>query len=85
MTTVNVHQAKTHLSRLLEAVAAGEEVIIAKAGRPVAKLVPFDQPKRAPGRLKGMIQWSDGFFDPLPEDLIEVMEEGYEHDPLRKK
>ncbi|MGH8612472.1 MAG: type II toxin-antitoxin system Phd/YefM family antitoxin [Gammaproteobacteria bacterium] len=85
MTIVNVHEAKTHLSRLLEAVAAGEEIIIAKAGKPIAKLVPIEKPKREPGRLKGLIQWSDTFFDPLPEDVLEVMENGYKHDPLRRK
>ncbi|MCA1851277.1 MAG: type II toxin-antitoxin system Phd/YefM family antitoxin [Beggiatoa sp.] len=78
MTTVNVHEAKTHLSRLLEAAAAGEEIIIAKAGKPIAKLVPIEKPKREPGRLKGLIQWSDAFFDPLPDDVLEVMENGYE-------
>ena len=84
MSVVNVHQAKTHLSRLLEAVAAGEEVIIAKAGKPVAKLVPIERPKRIPGRLQGLIQWSDAFFDPLPENILDAMENGYEDDPLRK-
>lgn len=53
MSTVNIHEAKTHLSRLLEAVAAGEEVIIAKAGKPIAKLVPIEKPKCKPGALKG--------------------------------
>ncbi|MGH8606418.1 MAG: type II toxin-antitoxin system Phd/YefM family antitoxin [Gammaproteobacteria bacterium] len=85
MTIVNVHEAKTHLSRLLEAAAAGEEIIIAKAGKPIAKLVPIEKPKREPGRLKGLIQWSDTFFDPLPDDVLEVMENGYKHDPLRQK
>jgi prevent-host-death family protein len=85
MTTVNVHEAKTHLSRLLEAAAAGEEIIIAKAGKPIAKLVPIAKPKREPGRLKGLIQWSDAFFDPLPKDMLEVMENGYGQDPLRQK
>ncbi|MGH2398009.1 MAG: type II toxin-antitoxin system Phd/YefM family antitoxin [bacterium] len=84
MTTVNVHEAKTH-SRLLEAAASGEEIIIAKAGKPIAKLVPIGKPKREPGRLKGLIQWSDAFFDPLPEDMLEVMENGYERDPLRRR
>ena len=85
MSVVNIHEAKTHLSRLLEAVAAGEEVIIAKAGKPVAKLVPIEKPKRVPGRLKGLIQWSDTFFDPLPDDILNIMENGYEDDPLRTK
>ena len=85
MTIVNVHEAKTNLSRLLEAAAAGEEIIIAKAGKPIAKLVPIEKPKREPGRLKGLIQWSGVFFDPLPDDVLEVMENGYKHDPLRQK
>jgi prevent-host-death family protein len=85
MSVVNVHEAKTHFSRLLEAVAAGEEVIIAKAGKPVAKLVPVEKPKRKPGALKGTFIWDDAFFDPLPEDMLDVMETGYEHDPLRRK
>lgn len=85
MSVVNIHKAKTHLSRLLEAVAAGEEVIIAKAGKPVAKLVPIEKPKRVPGRLKGLIQWSDAFFDPLPDGILDIMENGYEDDPLRTK
>lgn len=85
MTIVNVHEAKTNLSRLLEAAAAGEEIIIAKAGKPIAKLVPIEKPKREPGRLKGLIRWSDAFFDPLPDDVLEVMENGYKHDPLRRK
>ena len=85
MSVVNVHEAKTHLSRLLEAAAAGEEIIIAKAGKPVAKLVPIEKPKRIPGRLKGLIRWSDAFFDPLPDDILDTMENGYKNDPLRKK
>jgi len=85
MSVVNVHEAKTHLSRLLEAVAAGEEVIIAKAGKPVARLVPVEKPKRKPGGLKGTFIMDDSFFDPLPDDLLDVMENGYEHDPLRPK
>ena len=85
MPVVNVHEAKTHLSRLLEVVAAGEEIIIAKAGKPVAKLVPVEKPKRKRGALKGTFIWDDAFFDPLPEDMVDVMETGYEHDPLRRK
>jgi len=85
MTTVNVHEAKTHLSRLLEAVAAGEEIIIAKAGKPVAKLVPVEQSRRKPGALKGTFIMNDTFFEPLPDDLLDVIENGYGHDPLRLK
>lgn len=57
MVKVNTHEAKTHLSRLLERVAEGEEIVIAKAGKPVAKLVPYVEPKepRKLGTLKGKI------------------------------
>jgi len=71
MTTVNVHEAKTHLSRLLARVAAGEEVIISKAGRPIARLVPIRarQPKRIPGQDEGLIWIADDFDAPLPADI----------------
>ena len=85
MSVVNVHEAKTHLSRLLDAAAAGEEIIIAKAGKPVAKLVPIEKPKRKPGALKGTFIMDDSFFDPLPDEVLDVMENGYKHDPLRLK
>jgi len=68
MHTVNIHEAKTHLSRLLERVAAGEEVIIAKAGKPMARLAPLEKPaqkKRAPGALKGKIWMSENFDEPM--------------------
>ena len=70
MKTVNVHEAKTHLSRLLERVHAGEEIIIAKSGEPYARLVPLDsrQPKREPGTLKGQVVLRASFFEPLPPD-----------------
>ena len=68
MATVNVHEAKTHLSRLLERVRAGEEIVIARGGEPCARLVPLDArtPKRERGTLKGHIQLDDRFFEPLP-------------------
>lgn len=69
MERVNVHEAKTHLSRLLARVAAGEEVIIAKRGRPVARLVPYDRSPRKPGRLKGKVRIGPDFDAPLPEGL----------------
>ncbi len=69
MDIFNVHEAKTHLSRMLERVAAGEEVIIAKAGKPVAKLVPLREGKRQPGRLKGRLRLGSDFDTPLPESL----------------
>ena len=66
---VNVHEAKTHFSRLLERVALGEEVIIAKAGTPVAKLVPLKKTpeKRVFGSAKGDFTVPDNFNDPDPE------------------
>ena len=66
---VNVHEAKTHLSKLLERVALGEEVVIAKAGNPVAKLVPIHgaPKKRVFGSAKGEFTVPDNFNDPDPE------------------
>ena len=68
MKTVNVHEAKTHLSRLLDRVHAGEEIVIAKSGEPYARLVPLRTrpPRRAPGTLKDVIVVGDPFFEPLP-------------------
>jgi prevent-host-death family protein len=70
MGTFNVHEAKTHFSRLLERVAQGEEVIIAKSGRPVAKLVRVAAEPRRPGRLKGRIRISPDFDEPLPDEIL---------------
>ena len=72
MDIVNVHQAKTHLSRLLERAAQGEEVIIGRNGKPVARLVPYRAQRRAPGRLKGKIVIGDDFDDPLPSPIAEA-------------
>jgi len=68
---VNIHEAKTHLSKLIERVAAGEEIVISKAGKPVAKLVPIPQKKRLRlGMWKGKIWMSPDFDAPLsPEEL----------------
>lgn len=67
-----MHEAKTHLSRLLARVAAGEEVLISRAGKPVAKLVPAvrSRSKRVPGRDKGRGWIADDFDAPLPKDLL---------------
>ena len=71
MVTVNVHEAKTHLSRLLKQVEAGEEVIIARNGKPVARLAPLKKRgKRQFGSMKGLIKIDDSFFDPLPEEEL---------------
>jgi prevent-host-death family protein len=68
MKVVNVHEAKTHLSRLLDRAHAGEEIVIAKSGRPYARLVPLSHrpPKREPGTLAGQVALGEQFFDPLP-------------------
>lgn len=74
MQTVNIHEAKTHLSRLIEKVVAGEEVIIAKAGKPVARLTPVEPAKQTSrlGFLKGQIVVPDD-FDTLFQEEIEDM------------
>jgi len=70
MSVFNIHEAKTHLSRLLDRVAQGEEIIIAKSGRPVAKLVRVTAEPRRPGRLKGRIRIGPDFEEPLPEEIL---------------
>jgi prevent-host-death family protein len=69
MTTVNVHEAKTRLSQLLAEAEAGGEVVIARNGRPVARLVPCGgvPTVRRFGALRGRMETGDAFFDPLPE------------------
>lgn len=69
MQTVNMHEAKTHLSRLLEQALNGEEIIIARAGTPVARLVPYrgEIDVRRPGRMQGEIRIADNFDEPLDE------------------
>jgi prevent-host-death family protein len=71
---VNVHEAKTHFSRLLERVAMGEEIVIAKAGTPVAKLVPLKsaRPKFKFGSAKGEFVVPDDFNDPLPREIEDL-------------
>ena len=69
MDVVNIHHAKTQLSRLLERVEAGEEIVIARNGTPVAKLVPMALQPRQPGRLKGKLKLRPEFDDPLPDHL----------------
>ena len=75
MDTVNIHQAKTQLSRLIERVCAGEEIIIARGGKPVARLAPLEQrrPRRL-GLLKGKIWVAKDFNAPLPDDLLDLFE-----------
>ena len=77
MTTVNVHEAKTHLSRLLAKVARGDEVIIARGGKPVARLVPIQQAKRMDQLLgidKGRLWIAKDFDAPLPGEIRAAFE-----------
>lgn len=67
---LNLYDAKTQLSALVEEAAAGAEIIIAKAGRPRAKLVAFRKSARKPGRAKGRIWMSDDFDAPLPASVL---------------
>ena len=72
---INIHEAKTHLSRVLEEVAAGQEVVIARAGKPIARIVGIDAPRvRKLGVLKGKLRVPADFDAPLPDDVIGVFE-----------
>lgn len=80
----NVHEAKTHLSKLLDRARAGEEIILAKGGKPYAKLVPFQdpsKPRRKPGRWPELRNIPDRvWFDPLPDDELAAWEGKYSTD-----
>jgi len=71
MEITNIHQAKTHFSRLIERVSKGEEIVIGKAGKPVAKLIPYRdaQEPRKPGYWRGKVKIADD-FDELPEEIL---------------
>lgn len=75
MTKVKIHEAKTNLSKLIAKVEAGEEVVICRGDKEVARLVPANDarkvlPNRGLGNLKGVIEWDDRFFDPLPAHMM---------------
>jgi prevent-host-death family protein len=74
MRQINIHEAKTNLSRIAEEVSAGEEIIIAKAGKPKMRLMPIDssQKKIIFGLLKGKIKISKDFDVPLPKELLDA-------------
>ncbi len=82
-TTVNVHEAKTHFSKLLGRVEAGEEIVLSRAGKPVARLVPFapaaeKQKRRKPGALKHLGPIPESFFEPLfSDEELDEMEGRY--------
>ena len=74
--TVNIHAAKTHFSRLVERAAGGEEIIIARAGKPLARLVPLAPRRkvRRPGLLRGRVRIAKDFDAPLPEEILRSFE-----------
>jgi prevent-host-death family protein len=74
--TVNVHDAKTQLSRLLLRIGQGEEVVIARAGKPVARLVPFaaQSVRRAAGSARGQVWIAPDFAAPLPDEVLAAFE-----------
>ncbi len=78
MAQVNIYEAKTHFSKLVARVLAGEEIVVARAGQPLIKLVAITpaSPKRMSGSLAGKVHIRDDFDDPLPEDLLEAFESG---------
>lgn len=73
----NIHEAKTHFSKLVERAEAGEEIVIGRAGKPVAKLVPFDQAAadRRPGLLRGQV-WMSADFDDTADEVLAQFEGG---------
>lgn len=75
-TTVNIHEAKTHLSRLIERAEKGEEIVIAKAGKPKVRLAPISSEPavRRPGRFKGALKVTAAFFEPMPEEELAAWE-----------
>lgn len=75
----NLYEAKSQLSRLVQRAAEGEEIVIAKAGKPLAKLVPLPprREQRRPGGWEGRVIISDDFDAPLPDELLEAFEGGH--------
>ena len=77
MSQVGIHQAKTHLSCLVEIAASGQEIVIAKAGKPIARLVPYvaKGKVRRPGQLRGRLRIKKSFDQPLPKDILASFED----------
>lgn len=76
-TTVNIYEAKTHLSRMVDRAAAGEEIVISRNGKPVARLCPLEPKKRNTvkfGVLDGQIEVAEDFDAPLPDDVLALFE-----------
>ncbi len=83
MKMINIHEAKTQLSKLIEEAEGGMEIVIARAGKPAVKLVPYKpvKPDRKPGSMKGKLWISDDFNDPLPDDILAYFEGRSDEDP----
>jgi prevent-host-death family protein len=74
MSIVNIHEAKTNLSKLLDRMLGGEDIVIAKAGKPLARLIPVEERlPRVPGIARGKV--TDAFFEPLPEDELQAWQQ----------
>jgi prevent-host-death family protein len=69
---VNVHEAKTQLSQLLARAERGEEIVIARGGQPIARLVPFGPKRRVPGLARGRGRLTEVFFEPLPPEVLDA-------------
>jgi prevent-host-death family protein len=81
MTVISIHKAKTQFSKLLNRVEAGQEIVITRGGKPIARLVSAATPARKPraaGAWKGKFTFPDSFFDPLPEEELAAWEGSYE-------
>lgn len=78
MATVSVHEAKTHLSRLIERVLAGEEIVVSRNNQPVIRLIREAPPKKKPllGAFKGQFEVDDGAFAPLTEEELAIWYDG---------
>ena len=78
MAVVNTHEAKTNPSRLIDEIQEGEEVVIARGNKPMARLIPYNtkSPVRRPGYLKGKIRVADDFDAPLPDEVLDAFEAG---------
>ena len=78
MVQVNIHEAKTNLSQLLSRAALGEDIVIAKAGKPIVRLVPIEEPpqERVLGQDEGLFVVPEDFNDPLPDDILSAFEGG---------
>ncbi len=76
-TTLNIHEAKTHLSEHLAKLKAGDRIVLCRRNRPIAEILPIAEPDLTPrpiGRGKGLAEIHDSFFDPLPDDLLDLFE-----------